>query len=183
MLLPLISPALLLAGQSAEAGGFFQNASLWRVINLLVFVVILVYLLRNKIRIGQVFDSRASSIVKELEDARRDKLEAQQKLAEVEARLGRLDQEVDQIRAQAERESQAEAERISQAAQADAEKIRQTAAREIDGALRAARSELQDFVAENSVKLAEDIIRREIRPDDYSRMFTRFVDDLPEVNR
>lgn len=183
MLLALISPVLLLTGQTAEAGGFFQNASIWRVINLLVFVVILVYLLRNKIRIGQVFDNRAASIVKELEDARREKQEAQQKLSELEARFGRLDQEVAEIRAQAERESRAEAERISQAAQADAEKIRQTAAREIEGAMRAARSELLAFVAEHSVKLAEEMIRREIRPEDNSRMFTRFVDDLPGVNR
>ena len=49
--------------------------------------------------------------------------------------------------------------------------------------MRAARSELRDFVAEHAVKLAEDIIRREIRPEDNSRMFTRFVDDLPGVNR
>jgi len=182
MILALIRPALLLAG-AAEAGGFFQNASLWKVINLLVFVVVLVYVLRSKIRIGQVFDNRAASIVKELEDARREKQEAQQKLAELETRLGRLDQEVAEIRAQAELESKAEAERISQSAEADAEKIRQTAAREIEGAMRAARSELRDFVAEHSVKLAEEIVRREIRPEDDSRMFTRFVDGLPGVNR
>jgi ATP synthase F0 subunit b len=183
MLLALISPALFLAGQTAEAGGFFQNASIWRVINLLVFVVILVYLLRNKIRIGQVFDNRAASIVKDLEDARREKQEAQQKLSELEARFARLDQEVAEIRAQAERESGAEAERIHQAALADAEKIRQTAAREIEGAMRAARAELVAFVAEHSVKLAEEMIRSEIRPEDNSRMFTKFVDDLTGVNR
>lgn len=183
MLLDLILPLLLLAGQTAEAGGFFKNASLWRVINLLVFLVILVYVLRNKIRIGQVFENRGASIVRELDEARREKQEAQQKLAEVEARLGRLDQEAAEIRAQAERESEAEAERISQAAQLDADKIRQTAQREIEGAMRAARSELRNFVAEHSVKLAEEIIRREIRPEDNSRMFTKFVDDLREVNR
>ncbi|HWN99687.1 MAG TPA: ATP synthase F0 subunit B [Blastocatellia bacterium] len=183
MLLELILPALLLAGQSAEAGGFFKNADLWRVINLLIFVVILVYLLRNKIRIGQVFDNRAASIVKELEQAREEKQAAERKLAELEARLGRLDQEVEEIRAQFERESRAEAERISQSAQADAEKFRQTAQREIEGAMRAARSELRQFVAEHSVKVAEEIIRREIRPEDNSRMFTKFVDELQEVNR
>ena len=183
MLLALISPVLLFAGQTAEAGGFFKNAGLWRVINLLVFVVILVYLLRNKIRIGQVFDNRAASIVRELEHARQEKQEAEQRLAELEARLGRLDQEVAEIRAQSERESKAEAERITQTAQADAEKISQTAQREIEGAMRAARSELREFVAEHSVKLAEEIIRREIRPEDNSRMFTKFVDDLREVNR
>ncbi len=183
MLLALISPALLLAGQTAEGGGLLQNTTLWRVINLLIFVVVLVYLLRNKIRIGQVFNDRAASIVKELEQAKREKQEAEQKLAELEARLGRLDQEVAEIRAQSERESKAEAERISQSAQADAEKIGQSAQREIEGAMRAARSELREFVAEHSVKLAEEIIRREIRPEDNSRMFTKFVDDLREVNR
>jgi len=183
MILALISPALLLAGQTAEAGGFFQNAGLWRVINLLLFVIVLVYLLRNKIRIGQVFENRAASIVKDLEDARREKQEAQQKLAELESRLARLDQEVAEIHAQAALESKAEADRISQSAEADAEKIRQTAAREIEGAMRAARSELRNFVAEHSVKLAEEMIRGEIRPEDNSRMFTRYVDDLSEVNR
>ncbi|MFY9606982.1 MAG: ATP synthase F0 subunit B [Blastocatellia bacterium] len=183
MLLALISPALLLASQSAEAGGLLQSTTLWRVINLLIFVVILVYLLRNKIRIGQVFNDRAASIVRELEQAKREKQEAEQKLAELEARLGRLDHEIAEIRAQSERESKAEAERISQSAQADAEKIGQTAQREIEGAMRAARSELREFVAEHSVKLAEEIIRREIRPEDNSRMFTKFVDDLHEVNR
>lgn len=183
MLLALISPALLLAGQTAEGGGLLQNTTLWRVINLLIFVVFLVYLLRNKIRIGQVFNDRAASIVKELEQAKLEKQEAEQKLAELEARLGRLDQEIAEIRAQSERESKAEAERIAQSAEADAEKIGQTAQREIEGAMRAARSELREFVAEHSVKLAEEIIRREIRPEDNSRMFTKFVDDLREVNR
>lgn len=183
MLLALISPALLLAGQTAEGAGLLQNTTLWRVINLLVFVVFFVYLLRNKIRIGQVFNDRAASIVKELEQAKREKQEAERKLAELEARLGRLDQEIAEIRAQSERESEAEAERIAQSAQADAEKIGQTAQREIEGAMRVARLELREFVAEHSVKLAEQIIRREIRPDDNSRMFTKFVDDLREVNR
>ena len=183
MLLALISPALLLAGQTAEGGGFLQNTTLWRVVNLLIFAAVLVYLLRNKIRIGKVFDDRAASIVKELEQAKREKQEAEHKLAELETRLGRLDQEIAEIRAQSERDIEAEAERIARSAEADAEKIGLTAQREIEGAMRAARSELREFVARHSVKLAEEIIRREIRPDDNSRMFTRFVDDLREVNR
>ncbi len=183
MLLALISPALLLAGQTAEGGGLLQNTTLWRVVNLLIFAAVLVYLLRNKIRIGKVFDDRAASIVKELEQAKREKQEAEQKLAELEVRLGRLDHEVAEIRSQSERDSKAEAERIARSAEADAEKLGLTAQREIDGAMRAARSELREFVAQHSVRLAEEIIRREIRPEDNSRMFTRFVDDLREVNR
>ena len=178
-----IRPALFAAAEQAEATGLLSNTTLWRVINLLVFVIILVYFLRSKVRIGQVFDNRAASIVKQLEQAKRDKQEAEEQLAKVEARLGRLDQEVSEIRAEAERESAREAERIRQAAAADAEKIRQSAQREIEGAMKAARTELQAFVAEQSVALAEGIIRREIRPEDNKRMLNKFIDDLSEVTR
>lgn len=178
-----IRPALFAAAEQAEATGLLSNATLWRVINLLVFVIILVYILRSKVRIGQVFDNRAASIVKQLEQAKRDKQEAEDQLARVEARLGRLDQDVSEIRAEAERESAREAERIRRAAAADAEKIRQSAQREIAGAMKSARTELQAFVAEQSVSLAEGIIRREIRPEDNKRMLNEFIDDLSEVSR
>jgi F-type H+-transporting ATPase subunit b len=178
-----IRPALFLAAEQAEAIGFWKNPNIWRVLNLLVFVIILVYILRNKVRIGQVFNNRAASIVKELEQAKRDKEESRQRLAELEARLSRLDQEVADIRSEAERESAREAERIRQTAAADAEKIKQTAQREIDGAMKAAKGELRAFVADQSVALAEGMIRREIRTDDNARMVNKFIDDLSEVSK
>ncbi|MEK6288964.1 MAG: ATP synthase F0 subunit B [Acidobacteriota bacterium] len=178
-----IRPALFMAAEQAEATGLWTDPNLWRVINLLIFVLFLAYILRKKIRIGQVFDNRAASIVKELEQAKRDKQEAHERLAELEARLGRLDQEVAQIRAETESESARQAERIRQSADADAEKIRQTSQREIDGAMKAARTELQAFVADQSVALAEGIIRREIRPEDNTRMVNKFIDDLSEVGK
>lgn len=183
MIASRLQPALLWLAENEQAAGFFKNQTLWRVINLLIFVLLLVYIFRNKIRIGQVFDNRAAGIVKELEQAKREKQEADQKLAEVEARLSRLDQEVAEIRAAAEREREREAARLSQAAAADAEKIRQTAQREIAGAMKAARTELRAFVAEQSVELAETIIRREIRPDDNTRMLNNYIDELREVSK
>ena len=178
-----IRPALFAAAEQAESTGLLSNPTLWRVINLLVFVIILAYILRSKVRIGQVFDNRAASIVKELEQAKRDKQEAEDRLAQLEARLTKLDQEVEQIRVEAELESARESERIREAAAADAEKIRQTARREIEGAMKAARNELRAFVADQSVALAEGMIRREIRPEDDTRMVNKFIDDLSEVSK
>ena len=178
-----IRPALFLVAEQAEAKGFWENSNIWRVLNLLVFVIFLIYILRSKVRIGQVFNNRAASIVKELEQAKRDKQESQQRLAELEARLGRLDQEVADIRAEGERESAREAERIRQTAAADAEKIKQTAQREIEGATKAAKGELRAFVADQAVALAEGMIRREIRTEDNTRMVNKFIDDLTEVSK
>jgi ATP synthase F0 subunit b len=179
----VIAPALLFLAESEGQDGFWTNKPLWRVINLSVFILILIYILRNKVRIGQVFDNRAATIVKELEQAKRDKQEAEARLAEIQARIGRLDEEVAGIRAEAERESAREAERVRQAAAADAEKIRLTAQREIEGAMKAARTELRAFVAEQSVAMAEGIIRREIRPEDNTRMLNKYIEDLREVNK
>jgi len=172
-------PSLLLAG----GGGGFSNPDVWRVINLLVFVAILVYVLRNKIRLGSFFDNRAATIVKDLEQARHDKQEAERKLAEVEERLSRLDQEIADIRAEAERESEREAERIRQSTETDVEKIRQTAQREIEGAMKVARAQLRAFVADHAVEMAEAIIRRELSPEDDKRILSKYVAELREVSK
>jgi F-type H+-transporting ATPase subunit b len=155
----------------------------WRIINLLVFAIVLIYIFQSKLKIGQIFDRRASSIAKELEESRREKLEAEERLGRIDARLAGLDKEIAGLKAQAELEAKREAERIRQAAAADAEKIQQLARREIDGALKAARSELRAFVADHSVTMAEGIIRKGIRPDDNNRLLSRYVDDLGEVNK
>lgn len=165
----------------AEGESFLKNQELWRVINFILFLIALIYIFRNKIGIGKVLDNRAASIRKELDNARQEKAEAERKLAEVEARLNRLDAEVAQIRAEAEREAENEALRIREAAAADAEKVKQTTAREIEGAMKAARTELRAFVAENSVAMAEAIIKREMKPEDNSRMLNKYVDELREV--
>jgi F0F1-type ATP synthase membrane subunit b/b' len=47
--------------------------------------------------------------------------------------------------------------------------------------MKEARAELRAFVAENSVGLAEAIIRRELKPEDNSRLLNRYVEELREV--
>ena len=49
--------------------------------------------------------------------------------------------------------------------------------------MKAARTELRAFVAENSVQMAENIIRREIRPEDNTRMLNKYIDELSEVSK
>jgi F-type H+-transporting ATPase subunit b len=154
---------------------------LWQIFNFIVFVALIVYLLRNKIGIGKVFNDRAASIRKELDKARIEKAEAERKLTEVEARLSKLDQEVAGMRAEAEREAERETARIREAAAQEAEKIRQMANREIEGAMKEARAELRAFVAENSVGLAEAIIKRELKPEDNRRILNKYVEELREV--
>jgi F-type H+-transporting ATPase subunit b len=162
-------------------GSFLMNQGLWQVINFIVFVAIMIYIMRNKIGIGKVFDDRAVAIRKELDKAKIEKEEAERKLAEVEARMSKLDEEVAQMRAEAELEAEREATRIREAAALDAEKIKLMTAREIEGAMKEARAELRAFVADNSVAMAEAIIRRELKPEDNSKILNKYVEELRGV--
>ena len=49
--------------------------------------------------------------------------------------------------------------------------------------MKAARTELRAFVAEQAVQMAEAIIRREIRPEDDARMLNKYIEELREVKR
>jgi F-type H+-transporting ATPase subunit b len=179
----LLTTALLNLFLLAEDGGIFsaKYRPFWQIFNFLVFVALMVYLLRNKIGIGKIFDDRAASIRKELDQAKIEKEEAERKLAEVEARLAGLDDEIARLQAEAKLEAEREAERIREAAATDALKIKQTATREIEGAMKEARTELRAFVAENAVGMAEASIKRELNPQDNSRMLNKYVDELREV--
>ena len=182
---PCFINLFLLFSESEAAGSssLLSAPGLWRWINLIIFVVALIYIFRNKLKIGRIFDDRATAITKELEEAKREKTEAEQKLAEIQMRLDSLDHEKNTIHEEAKREAQLESDRISRTAESDAEKIRQAARREIEGALAGARNQLRAFVAEQSASLAESIIRREIKSEDSEKIVKEYIDELRGVDK
>ncbi|HEX7314903.1 MAG TPA: ATP synthase F0 subunit B [Pyrinomonadaceae bacterium] len=152
-----------------------------KLVNLLLFVGLMVYFLRRPI-IG-AFRGRQESIRSELMRAEEERAAAEARLAEVEGRLARLDVEVEAIRANARKEAAEERARVEHATEAEIRKIREQARREIESASKAARAELRTFTAEQSVKLAEEMIRRDIRPEDDAHLAREYVEDLGGVRR
>ena len=155
--------------------------TLARVINLLLFVGLMYYLLRRPL--GEAFRARQEGIGRDLLRAEEERAAAVAKLEEVEGRLARLDAEVESIRAQAQREAAEERERIERATEEEIRKIREQARREIGSVAKAARAELRAYVAEQSVGLAEELIRREIRPEDDAHLVREYVEELGGVGR
>ncbi len=100
------------------------------------------------------------------------------KLKEVEERLARLDSEVAAIKEQSKHEAEQERERIARSTETDIAKLKEQAQREIESAGKAARNELRRYTAEQSVRLAEEIIKREMRPEDDARLITRNIEEL-----
>jgi F-type H+-transporting ATPase subunit b len=152
-----------------------------KIVNLLLFIGAALYFLRRPIK--EAFRARQGSIRDELMRAEEEKAAAVAQLQEVEGRLARLDAEVEAIRAQAQKDAAEERVRIERATEEEMRKIREQARREIESATKAARAELRTFAAEQSVQLAEEMIRKEIRPEDDAHLAREYVAELGGVGR
>jgi F-type H+-transporting ATPase subunit b len=123
-----------------------------------------------------MFRARTAYIQKSLEEARKASEDANRRLAEIESRLGRLDDEILAMRAAAEKEAVAEEERIKAAAAEDARRIIASAEQEIAAALKAARRELTTYAADLAVTLASKQIRVDTPTD--QALVRRFAQQL-----
>ncbi len=130
------------------------------VINFAVLAVFFWMLLKSKL--PQMFRERTNTIQKALQEARTASAEASRRLGDIEARLSKLDSEVSDIKAGAEREGAAEEERMRAAAEEDKKKVVDAAESEIAAIARSARHELKSFAA----SLAVDIASKKIKVDD-----------------
>ena len=154
----------------------YPGFELWKFVNLAIFVAVLIFILKRKT--GEAFRTRRETIKRDLARAEQERDAAVAKLKEVEERLTRLDSEVAAISEQSKREAAEERERIAKATEVEMAKLGEQAKREIDSAGKAAKFELRRYAAETSVRLAEDVIRRELNSDDHARLIDRNVEEL-----
>ena len=174
----LDSAVVLLAGPEWYN---YPGFELWKFVNLFLFIGVLYYFLRRPI--GEAMRTRRESIRRDLMRAQEERNAALAKLEEVDARLARLDAEVGAIREQARQEAAAERERIARATEEETRKLREQAQREIESAGKAARHDLRRYAAEQSVLLAEEMLRRDIGPEDDVRLMNGYIEELEGARR
>ncbi|MEP6569862.1 MAG: ATP synthase F0 subunit B [Acidobacteriota bacterium] len=157
----------------------YPGLELWKFTNLLIFMVAAFYLHRRFGRpIREALRSRGETIRRELAQAQEEKNRALAKLGEVEQRLTNLDLEVETVIAKAKAEAKGERKRIELATKQEIAKIKEQAKREIESAGKAARLKLRRFAALESVRIAEEILKVEIGPDDDARLTRLSVEEL-----
>lgn len=165
-----------------EAGHSWWNypgLELWKFVNLFVFIGAALYLHRRFGRpVREGLRSRSEGIQRELNRAREERDQAFAKLAEVESRFEKLDSEVATVKEKARAEADSEKERLRLDTEREIAKIREQAQREIQSAGKTARHDLRRFAAQESVRLAEEILEREIGPEDDARLTSRNVKEL-----
>ena len=161
----------------ARNTGLSQDGAYWLAVIINFAVVAGLIFWASKKNLPAVFRNRTASIQKQIAEARQASEDADRRLTDIESRLGRLDQEIAEMRSTAEKEAAAEEERIKAAAEEDARRIVESAEQEIAAAAKAARRELTAYAADLSVTLAAKQIKIDAPTD--QALLRRFIKQLP----
>jgi F-type H+-transporting ATPase subunit b len=174
--------AIFVVGSAWGAEGGEANAAndrakdIFQWINFAIVAGLLVWVFKGVT--PKIFRKKADNISSSIKTATSAKEAAVRQLREAEAKLARLKEEVAELRAAAQRESQAEAERIRNLTMTDAEKIEAAAQAEIEAAERAARLELKAIAANLAVDGAESLLAKQLTPQTQESVVAAFVKTL-----
>lgn len=174
---------LAAAAYASEAGGHSGAIPrekwldlLWRTTNFAGLVIILVFFLKKPFADG--LSSRREGIKDQLDALESRKAEAEQMYKEAEAKIARLDDEVNAIISEAVKQGETEKEKIIADAERNAGDIKRQAEMAVAHELAEAKTRLKAEVAEQAVLLAEELIRKNIQPADQSRMVELSLDKV-----
>lgn len=172
--------ALALAALPAfaqESGGAEKPSMLiWQVLNFLILAGLLGWFAVKQG--GPLLAARSEEITEGLAAGEIAKAEADARAAEVEAKLGNLEKEINALRGSAKEERDREADRIRHDTEAEIARIHHQAEMEIDSAGKQARLEVQRAAAALAIDLAEKKVRARMSTDVQSALLETFLKDL-----
>ncbi len=148
----------------------------WQTINLVAFLVLLVWLLRRPI--AQFFGSRQKDVAETVKRAESDRSRAEALAKEIGDRLSRIEGEIEALRAHAREQAEAEEKEIAARALEEAERVATRSRAELDARVRSARNELTAYAADLAVELARDLVKKSVTPEDEKRLLAEGVKGL-----
>lgn len=175
-LLLVAAPALASGGEGAhEASPTWLGVPMWvwQSVNLAVFLFLLVYFLRRPL--AKFFAGRRQEIDAALRKAEEDRRRAEETARSLSARLVELEAELERMRTKAAQEAQAEHTALLAEAQRDADRVVERARGEMDARVRAARKELTAYTGDLAVRLAKEILARDVTAEDQRRLLDEGV--------
>ena len=152
-------------GLISRITGLSLQNSYWFGMAINFAVIAAVFIWAGRKYLPGLLSARTAAIQNAMQEAQKASAEARNKLAEIEARLQKLDVEIGAMRDAAEKEGAAEEARIQAAAEEDARKIVASAEQEIAAAAKAARRQLTAHAADLAVALAQKQIHVDAATD------------------
>jgi F-type H+-transporting ATPase subunit b len=151
-----------------------------RILNSLVVLGAVVYLV---IRYGApIFRKRAEEIAGRLESLENAKRDAEAKLKEYEARLVQIEAEAKKIHDEAAAEGQIIKKLLIEQAEDSARRIVEKASEQIGMESSKAREKLRDEALEVALRLAEELLKNNVGPEDQKRLVDGFLKEMARGN-
>ena len=152
----------------------------WRILNFVVLFVILYKLSAKAIR--NFFVDDRESIRISLEEAVAAKEEAEKRLEEHSARLDKAAAEIQEISGMIKAQGVAEKEKIIEEAKRSAKKMEEDSKARMDQDFKKALKQLRAEAAELSIRMAEEILKKNIKEKDHENMVNDFLDRMVSRN-
>ena len=165
------------AGHHAE---FNLTEELFRWINFIILAIVL-YVVLAKVLPRALRDHR-QNIQQAIEEAKASRATAERLLWQNQQKTANLQQELNQLQAQAAQEREALARRMEAEAQQLATRIVTQARLEVERATEHARQSLRQEAAALTVQIAEEILRREVHDEDNQALVRRYIAQIGELN-
>ena len=152
----------------------------WKFINLAVFILILVYLLKKPL--SEAFKAKREAIRAELIKAEEEKQAALTKLTAVEAKLAQMEAEKEAVLQKARDEAAAEKKRVAAHTKLEVERLQEQTESEITRLAHQSRAELRRFSAEESIRLATEKLRSQIDAKQDGRLVKANIQEIGGLN-
>jgi F-type H+-transporting ATPase subunit b len=124
------------------------------------------------------FRTEAEEISRKIAEGARAREAAERQRREIKTKLAGLEREIEQLRVDAKRDAEAEAQRLRDLGRTEAEKIELAARAEIEAASRAGRMELKALGARLAVERAAILLKQELAPKSEAVLIRTFIAEL-----
>ncbi len=170
--------SVALASGSGEAGSLLSRDMLFKTINFLL----LVYLLNRFARkpIANMLSSSAENTKKATEEAKTELQEAKRQLEDYQSKLANLEKELEERRTNALAAIEAEKQQLVLDAENQVKKLEEQSQARIEQEIIGAKAEIREFLVNESVKLAEETISKEIGSKEQKALLKNYAKFLKE---
>jgi F-type H+-transporting ATPase subunit b len=157
-----------------------NTGMVWVFINFIALLWLLEKLLFSKLR-GRTREKH-DTIRGEIERAQSARKEAEALVGDYEARIGRLEGEIEELMTDAKRRAEIEREKIIAAAKAEAERIRETAVAAAQREAESRKRQIEHEIVDRALERAEGTLRQKLTSGDQRRMVGDYIGQLKAVD-
>ena len=168
------STALYAAG-GEDAGSPLMDF-IWKVVNVVVLAAI-IYKFAKK-PVATLLGSSAESAKKVLDDARHAEVKINADLIEMRSKISGLEKETLEMVESAKKDAKDAKARIVKEGKLEIQRMKQQASFALKQEQRKAEDDLRRWIADESVKLAEGTLKKEMNQNEQNKLVRNFVDQL-----